>query len=90
MCRPATVERSNRRKIGAEFFDEEQRRICADVEAARREATEEQEQKRSQSDPEVRFEQVAAVLRDFDLESVWLAAEEQELGWRWLRSWSSG
>jgi hypothetical protein len=67
-----------RDRISAEFFAEEERRLCADIEAARREATEEQEEERSRSDLEVRFEQVAAVLRDLDIEAVWSAAEDQE------------
>ena len=36
------------------------------------------EEERTRSDVEVRFEEVAAVLRDLDIETVWNAAEEQE------------
>jgi hypothetical protein len=67
-----------RDRISAEFFAEEERRLCADIEAARMEATEEQEQEPSRSDLEVRCEQVAAVLRDLDIEAVWSPAEEQD------------
>lgn len=64
--------------ISAELFAEEEARLCASIEAARNEASEEEAQGRMQSDLEMRFEQVAAILRDLDVEAVWKAAEDHE------------
>ncbi len=64
--------------ISAEFFAEEEARLCAAIEAARNEASEEEAQGRIQSDLEMQFEQVAAVLRDLDVEAVWKVAEDHE------------
>jgi len=48
------------------------------IEAARAQVAEEQSQESVKNDLEVRFEQVAALLRDLDIEAVWDAAEYQE------------
>ena len=64
--------------ISAECFAEEEARLCAAIEAARNEASEEEAQGRRQGELEMRFEEVAAILRDLDVEAVWMAAEDQE------------
>ena len=64
--------------ISAELFSEEEARLCASIEAACNEASEEEAQNRIQNDLEVRFDQVAALLRDLEIEAVWSAAEEHE------------
>lgn len=56
----------------------EEARLTAAIEAARNEAFEEEAQGRMQSDLEMRFEQVAAVLSDLDVGAVWNAAEDSE------------
>ncbi len=42
------------------------------------EASEQQAQDRLQNELEIRFDQLAAFLRDIDIEAVWTAAEEHE------------
>jgi len=53
-------------------------RLCAAIEAARNEASNEQAQNSIQSELEARFDQVASLLQSLDIEAVWTAAEEQE------------
>ena len=64
--------------ISPELFSEEEARLCAAIEAARIEASNEQAQDRIQSELEARFDQVASLLQALDIETVWSAAEEQE------------
>ena len=64
--------------IGAELFSEEEARLCTAIEAARIEASNEQAQDRIQNELEAPFDRVAALLRDLDIETVWIAVEEQE------------
>jgi site-specific DNA recombinase len=64
--------------ISAEGFREEEARLCTVIEAARAQVAEEQSQESVKNDLEVRFEQVAALLRDLDIDAVWDAAEYQE------------
>lgn len=65
-------------RISAAGFGEEEARLAAAIEATRQEVSYEAEEERARSDVEIRFEAVAAVLRDLDIETVWNAAEEQE------------
>ena len=60
------------------LFSEEEERLSAAIEAARQQVSEQQTQNPIHSELEVRFEEVAAVLRDLDIEAVWSAAEDQE------------
>jgi hypothetical protein len=65
-------------KISADGFQEEELRLCGAIEAARAQAAEGQLQERMKSDLELRFEQVASIMRDLDVDAVWKAAEDQE------------
>jgi hypothetical protein len=64
--------------ISRELFSEEERRLCAAIEAVRSQASEETKRDRDQSELQVRFEQVAGILQNLDIEAVWAAAEDQE------------
>ncbi len=64
--------------ISAELFSEEEARLCAAIEAARIEASNEQAQDRIQSELEARFDEVASLLQALDIQAVWSAAEEHE------------
>jgi site-specific DNA recombinase len=65
-------------KISADGFQEEERRLCGAIEAARQQAAESQLEERLKSDLELRFEQVASILTNLDIDAVWKAAEDQE------------
>ena len=65
-------------QISAELFHEEEMRISAEIESARAQGVEEQVIEREKSELEIRFEEVAKVLADLDIEAVWDAAEFQE------------
>jgi hypothetical protein len=52
--------------------------LTAAIEAARAQASQEPNQDVAQSELELRFEQVVAVLRDLNIEELWEAAEEKE------------
>jgi site-specific DNA recombinase len=65
-------------KISADGFQEEELRLGGAIEAAREQAAEGQLQERIKSDLELRFEQVASIPRDLDIDAVWKAAEDQE------------
>ncbi len=65
-------------KISADGFQEEELRLCGAMEAAREQAAEEQLQERLKSDLELRFEQVASILTNLDIDSVWNAADDPE------------
>ena len=65
-------------KISADGFKEAEDRLCADVEIARAQAAEESLEVQSKSDLEQRFEEVARILSDLDVETVWKAAEDRE------------
>jgi hypothetical protein len=64
--------------ISPELFSEEEKRLCAAIEAVRSQASEEQKRGHHQNELQMRFEQVAGILQNFDIEAVWAAAEEQE------------
>ena len=65
-------------KTSADGFEEEELRFCGAIEAAREQASESQLQERMKSDLDLRFEQVASILSELDIEAVWKAAEVQE------------
>ena len=66
-------------KISADGFEEEEDRLCTDIEIARTQAAEEQSVERAKNDLEARFEQVAAIPSGTpDIEAVWSVAEYQE------------
>jgi len=64
--------------ISAEGFKEAEDRICAAIEAARQQVITKNAEERSLNELETRFEDVARVLSDLDVEVVWEAAEESE------------
>ena len=57
--------------ISKELFSEEEARLSAEIEAVRSQASERERQESLQSELVLRFEQVAALLRDLDIETVW-------------------
>ena len=65
-------------KVSAEGFKEEEDRISAEIEAVRSQVAEQQSEERMKTDLEIRFEDVARILGDIDIEAVWHAAEFQE------------
>jgi hypothetical protein len=65
-------------KISADGFQEEEERICASIEAARAQASEEHKESRSKTDLELRFDEVLATIQELDLPSVWAEAEDAE------------
>lgn len=64
--------------ISMEGFKEEEQRLVESIETARALATEEQLQELSKNDLELRFEQVANVLRELDIDAFWGAADDEE------------
>jgi site-specific DNA recombinase len=64
--------------ISKELFTEEEQRLSAEIEAVRSQAGEQDRQESLRSELVVRFEQVAALLRDLDIEAVWGAANDGE------------
>ena len=65
-------------KISEDLFHEEETRLGIAIEAVRHEAAALSEQAKSQTDLETRFEEVAAVLANFDIETLWEAADDRE------------
>jgi site-specific DNA recombinase len=65
-------------KISADGFQEEERRLCAAIEAAREQAAASHLEERMTSDLELRFDEVARILTDLDIDAVWKSANEQE------------
>jgi site-specific DNA recombinase len=65
-------------KISADGFQEEERRLCAAIEGARAQAAVSQLEERMKSDLELRFEEVARILTDLDIDAVWKSADDQE------------
>lgn len=85
--RPTGVETIRRRKlldlyyddgISKELFSEEEARLSAEIGAVRPQASERERHVSLQSELVLGFEQVAALLRDLDIETVWGAANESE------------
>lgn len=65
-------------KISADGFQEEVERICASIEAARAQASDEHSRSRAKTDLKLRFEQVLATIQELDLPSVWAEADDAE------------
>ena len=65
-------------KISADGFHEEESRIAAAIEAVRHEVALEGQEESLRTDLEVRFEEVARVLADLDMEAIWAEASERE------------
>ncbi len=65
-------------KIGADLFGDEERAIASQIEAVRIAIGHEQEKQVEANELALRFEQVAAILRDLDLNQIWAEATEQE------------
>ena len=65
-------------QISADLFGEEERTIAGQIEAVRAEAGLQHAEQVERDEVALRFEQVAALLRDLDLEQLWAAASEQE------------
>ena len=65
-------------KISAEGFYQEEARIATAIETARRQSELEGEQERFTTDLEIRFEEVARILADIDIEVIWAEADERE------------
>ena len=64
--------------ITADGFKEEESRLLLAVQVAREQATQLQAQESAQTDLELRFEQVASVLRELDIDRVWATADDEE------------
>jgi hypothetical protein len=65
-------------KISADGFQEDELELCAEIEAARKQAVVGQLEERMKTDLELRFEEVARILTAIDIDAVWKSAEEQE------------
>jgi len=65
-------------KITAELFSEEEQRLAGQIEAFRSEATGERAAEVEADQLSVHFEQVAAALRDLDIDSMWSEATDDE------------
>ncbi len=65
-------------KISENFFHEEETRFAIAIEAVRHEAVELNEEIQTKTDLETRFEEVAALLSNLDIETLWEAAEDRE------------
>jgi hypothetical protein len=61
-----------------ELFAEEERKLAAQIEAIRVQVEDERKAKEKADELSLRFEEVAAALRDLDIDSVWSAATESE------------
>jgi hypothetical protein len=64
--------------ISVEGFRDEEQRLMAAIEAVRERATEEELKEVAKDDLELRFEQVASILRNLDIDKVWAAADPDE------------
>jgi len=65
-------------KISADGFAAEETRLCAAIETERARALDEQHEERQKNELELRFEQVAAVLQNLDVDAVWTRADDAE------------
>ncbi len=65
-------------QITADGFQEEESRLATALVAARERAADERHETRLKSDLELRFDQVAAVLGDLDIEALWQKADDTE------------
>lgn len=65
-------------KISADGFAQEEARIATSIEAVRQQMELEGTEERLKTDLEVRFEDVARILADLDMDEVWAEADERE------------
>ncbi len=65
-------------KISMDGFHREEARIATSIEAVRQQMALEGHEERIKSDLEVRFEEVARILADLDMDAVWAEADERE------------
>ena len=65
-------------KISADGFQEEEARIAASIEAVRQQMALVGHEESLKTDIEVRFEEVARMLADLDMDEVWTEADERE------------
>ena len=65
-------------KISADGFQQEETRIATAIEAVRQQMASEGQEERLKSDLEVRFEEVARILADLDMDAVWAEADVRE------------
>ena len=65
-------------QISGELFAEEEGRLADQIEAIRAEAMDDREKQATADDVSVRFEAVAAALRDLDIDRMWQEATETE------------
>jgi len=63
-------------KVPLDLFHEEEQRLTAAIEAARVQSSAEKADEQCRSELEARFEEVAAVLQELDIERVWEVAED--------------
>jgi DNA invertase Pin-like site-specific DNA recombinase len=65
-------------KISADGFQQEETRIATAIESVRQQMALEGQEEQLKSDLEVRFEEVARMLADLDMDVVWAEAEDRE------------
>lgn len=65
-------------RISAEGFQQEETRLTAAIEAARARAVDARAEERVKSDLERRFDEVATILKNLDIEEVWRCADDTE------------
>ena len=65
-------------KISSDGFHEEEARIAAAIESVRRQLAVDGQEERLKTDLEMRFEEVARILADLDIEELWAEANERE------------
>ena len=65
-------------RISADGFQQEEKRIASAIEVVREQMATEGDEERQKSELEVRFEEVARILSDLDMDAVWAEANERE------------
>jgi hypothetical protein len=65
-------------KISADGFHREETRIATAIESVRQQLVMEGQEEQMKSDLELRFEEVARLLADLDMDAVWAEADERE------------
>jgi site-specific DNA recombinase len=65
-------------KLSAELFAEEEERLSGQIQAVRRDQEERQVERSRMSDVAVKFEEVARILREMDVERLWAEATDLE------------
>lgn len=65
-------------RISSDLFEEEERRLAGAIEAVRNQVAEQNLAESTRNALADRFEAVAAMLRDLNIEVVWEAADDQE------------